>query len=896
MQRSDIPALVALWSDPEVTRYMGGPREEVGLSAIFGETAEDPFGDRYDLRPVEEKRTGRVVGHCGLLEKEVDGQTEVELVFVFARSAWGRGYATEMASALKRYAFEQLGLRRLIALIEPGNARSESVAIKIGMHCEREVVRPDGAVRRVYAAEPGDRDGPKSETRSARIVLACVVALYLLVGGLLNTVIPLGEAPDEPAHFLYVRYVARNGRLPIMAPRYEDNETVEAFQPPLYYVLAALLTGPVAQQDVRLFPNPAFTFGSRLPAYLPLAEHGFPWRGGYLAWHLVRFVSLALGVVSLWATYRAGLLVFEQRWLALGAVAYLALNPQFVTMHSSITNDVAAVVAGSLMSLVALQLLRRPAVRGFLAAALVIALGLLSKPSALTLLPGLAVALWLAWRRLPSARKRWQAAAVLTTVPLALGGWWFLRNHRLYGDLLGLTAARRALAANYYPSPLALGQLLDLIPAMFWQTFRSSWGYFGWLAVPLPVWVFVVILALHVLALLGILFALRASALRRPSTVVLGLAWLGLVGGFLFYAREVNSSGWHGRFLFAGSTVAALGFVAGYRHWFRGRERILAGLILGSNGALMVGALVGVVFPLYLPPGFLPPEAAVPHPTDMRFSGGLRLVGFEVAPPVAAPGDTVEIALYWKAQDEIAADYRFSVGGHTVLGTPVVPRRESALSGRFPPVLWPTDEIAVDRYRLEISRDADQVVGHLYLQVLRGYEEPRPVPYLDPTGQPAGETVDLGPIVIRSETRPDGPRGPVQARFGQGEIALAGYDPLPASIQSGQALTVTLFWRANETPGRSYQVFVHVLTTDGDLVAQHDGPPRMGQYPTSVWAPGETVEDAHPISLPPGFGGTAHVVVGLYSLDSMERLPVTDAHGQGYVNRMVPLGPLLVGR
>jgi len=149
----DIPSLIALWTDPEVTRHMGGPREESLLTRVFTEAAEDPFAERYDLWPVEEKITGEVIGDCGLLQKEIEGVNEIELVYVIARSRWGRGYATEMAEALKQYAVETLGHKRLVALVDPENTASERVAKKIGMQLEKEVVRPGGDIRRLFVLE-----------------------------------------------------------------------------------------------------------------------------------------------------------------------------------------------------------------------------------------------------------------------------------------------------------------------------------------------------------------------------------------------------------------------------------------------------------------------------------------------------------------------------------------------------------------------------------------------------------------------------------------------------------------------------------------------------------------------------------------------------------------------
>ncbi len=153
---SDIAFLTDLWADPQVTRYLGGPRDRDWLRSAFEETAQNPYAERYDLWPVVEKETGQVVGHCGLLEKEVDGRTEIELTYVLSPSVWGKGYATEIGQAVKQLAFEKMGVKRLIALIEPQNEPSERAAIRLGMWLEKEIARPGGALRRVYVIEAKD--------------------------------------------------------------------------------------------------------------------------------------------------------------------------------------------------------------------------------------------------------------------------------------------------------------------------------------------------------------------------------------------------------------------------------------------------------------------------------------------------------------------------------------------------------------------------------------------------------------------------------------------------------------------------------------------------------------------------------------------------------------------
>jgi ribosomal-protein-alanine N-acetyltransferase len=149
----DTSALVDLWTDPDVTRYLGGPRAPEQLRAGLEESLTDPPPEDDDLWPVIEKATGLLVGHCGLLAKEVDDANEIELVYVFARSAWDKGYATEMGQAIKRWAFENKGIGRLIALIDPENEASQHVAEKLGMHFEKEVLRPGDVLKRIFAVE-----------------------------------------------------------------------------------------------------------------------------------------------------------------------------------------------------------------------------------------------------------------------------------------------------------------------------------------------------------------------------------------------------------------------------------------------------------------------------------------------------------------------------------------------------------------------------------------------------------------------------------------------------------------------------------------------------------------------------------------------------------------------
>jgi len=156
-QEVDLEPLAALWADPDVTCYMGGPRNYEEILGILREAAQANPQPAFDLWPVIEKETGQIIGTGGILDKDIDGRNQHEIIYVLARSAWGKGFATELASSLKGYAFTDLGLKRVTALIDPDNQKSERVATKIGLKYEKDTVRPNGKIMRLFALNIEDR-------------------------------------------------------------------------------------------------------------------------------------------------------------------------------------------------------------------------------------------------------------------------------------------------------------------------------------------------------------------------------------------------------------------------------------------------------------------------------------------------------------------------------------------------------------------------------------------------------------------------------------------------------------------------------------------------------------------------------------------------------------------
>ena len=138
----DCAALDVVFGDAEVMRFGPGVQDQAWVRN-WVRTCLENYYQTLGFGPwaVMEKASARLVGYCGLFYfPDIAGRPEVEIGYRLARAAWGQGYATEAARAVRDYGLEVLGLRRLVAIIDPHNAASLRVAEKIGMHFEQEVM------------------------------------------------------------------------------------------------------------------------------------------------------------------------------------------------------------------------------------------------------------------------------------------------------------------------------------------------------------------------------------------------------------------------------------------------------------------------------------------------------------------------------------------------------------------------------------------------------------------------------------------------------------------------------------------------------------------------------------------------------------------------------------
>ena len=94
--------------------------------------------NKFGLQALLDKNSNALIGQCGLIKQEVDGQIEIEVSYHVIKKYWGQGYAPEAARVFIDYAFENNLTDSVISIIDIRNIKSQKVAIKNGLKREKQ--------------------------------------------------------------------------------------------------------------------------------------------------------------------------------------------------------------------------------------------------------------------------------------------------------------------------------------------------------------------------------------------------------------------------------------------------------------------------------------------------------------------------------------------------------------------------------------------------------------------------------------------------------------------------------------------------------------------------------------------------------------------------------------
>lgn len=419
--------------------------------------------------------------------------------------------------------------------------------------------------------------------------LPVVVIAYLAIGALYAWRVPAWQTPDEPAHYNYIRQLARTGAFPVIEMGdYDQAFLSEKVQPPK--------VRPDAPLDAVQYED------HQPPLFYTLAVPVFALFDGALL--PLRLLSLGIGALTIVFACLALLALFPaQPAIALLAGAVVALIPQHVHMMAGLNNDALAEALIALTVLLSTRLLLTtgsPSPRLLVGLGVVVGLSFLTKSTAYLTLPiALAAVLGATWRR-RSLKSVALSLGVVIVIAVAIGLPWWARSMQVYGglDFLGLQRHNEVVIGQ----PTTREWLEQFGPAGFLMrmaqtTFQSFWGQFGWMSVVMNTWMYALLLGFTGLSML--LFAAwwirttltpagrsALTAAQRQTLRLYALLGLGTLAGFIWY--NVQFVQHQGRYLYAAlipfATAIALGWTFAVSRWPRIQQWLWAAFLIGLAG------------------------------------------------------------------------------------------------------------------------------------------------------------------------------------------------------------------------------------------------------------------------------------------------------------------------
>jgi hypothetical protein len=600
--------------------------------------------------------------------------------------------------------------------------------------------------------------------------------------------------------------------------------------------------------------------------------------------------------------------------LAAGASAIVAFNPQFLFMSGAVNNDVIAGLFGSILLWSGVTIIRFGlSTRRSIFLALTFALALMAKFNLAFALPLVELALLIAvWPR--AGRERdWRsfvkANLFIVLCVAIIAGWWFVRNYQLYGEPTGIQRMNE-LWGGRNPAE-SLGLAISEIP----YAWSSFWGRFGYGQIPLPEVIYTGALIVSLIGLVGLIVAFlqyirarrelaiqnRASQVeadRRPTTtnisastevdaqrkrslganlqstpqrsevgirllisepiqikqLILVIFSALLFAAALFGYMMSSTAGPMGRFYFPGLSAFALLLALGWTTLLDSVTRNTQHATRNTHYAVPVAAFALALSAFF---GYFVPAYAAPHkvaavsiaqPANVTFDGKIELLGAEIDRAAAQPGGPIKVTLYWRALQPIDRSYVEFVHLIDEQGIMVAQRDTWPGRGMYPTTLWQPGEIIADSMDLHLP-DGAYAPNNATLRVgLYEQDGPR-LNAIDAQGQAvADNAAAIGSVKI--DPRPGEYPNSMQVNFGN-QVELLGYEMSARSILPGEAVNVTLYWRATAPFTKDYSVFMNALRPTQSMSAQDSSKPLRDTFSTTDWAVGEVITDVRVLQFSP---------------------------------------------
>ncbi len=371
----------------------------------------------------------------------------------------------------------------------------------------------------------------------AQRFLIVVLFVFLVKQALMVVMFPPFTGHDEVAHFVYIKTVVDEQRVPELLV----DDIPDYFYRYCHYILDWTYEPPCGTDESRWVEDPPriFSWGAagnfdagqqyvanHPPLYYAIAAPLY-WVTDPLSYetqqYLVRLLAIPFGLLTVLLAYLTVRTAFPgDRFLAIVVPAFVAFQPQISYESSMVNHDILGIAAVSLI----LYLL----VRGmrdrfplFVVACLGVSLGLalLVKGNTMVIAPiiALAMILGIGWRNI----REWVGkGAIVVAIAGLMAAPWYLYLWRTYGNLDALDQVEEMQRPWNFPAGSFSEQLFNR--AYIWERWKETWGSFGWRRIPLSDWLLWLIAIPAIIALIGLfLLLVRRLAARRSSEL---LSWL----------------------------------------------------------------------------------------------------------------------------------------------------------------------------------------------------------------------------------------------------------------------------------------------------------------------------------------------------------------------------------
>lgn len=273
-------------------------------------------------------------------------------------------------------------------------------------------------------------------------------------------------------------------------------------------------------------------------------------------------------------------------------------------------------------------------------------------------------------------------------------------------------------------------------------------------------------------------------------------------------------------------------------------------------------------FRLYSPQGQALPAQ---HHVNSTLGGKVALIGYDVASKIVHQGDVLHVRLYWQALKSLDKDYSSFVhligpDGH------LYAQSDSMHPAYIPTSTWNPALYVVDEHFINIPFNTPPGVFTLRVGL-----------YELSTMKVLGEAELPEQVYIQLKRVSKPPKKYLQIFPDEG-IKLLGYK----LTHEEDRLILYLYWQAERRVSRDLHVFVHLVNAQGNIIAQADGPPVKGFYPSSKWLPKQIIEDVREIPVPCGTSPKM-ILVGLYDLTTLQRVPVFRENGVRWENDSIQI-------